>query len=680
MPVASRLHDRVKAFFAPGGALSRAHAAAEERPAQVEMALAVLSALQDGEHLVVEAGTGIGKTMAYLVPAILLKRRVIVSTGTKALQDQLALKDLPFLREACGLKFTHSVLKGRDNYLCKIRWDAFRRQPVFAEASEAAMWPRIEAWARSTQLGEMGELADLPESPPFWRHVNASNASCLGQRCPEHGECHLQEVRRAAQESDIVVVNHHLLLADAVVRESQFGAVLPDCDHVIFDEAHKLESAATSFFGRSISNWRLRELGDDTLRELQREGSVPRTVIARAERLSALSQNFGRAWGSEEGRWAMPARLPESQAQALADVEATARGLREALDALPGAPAAADPLRRRCEELVEDARLLARHEDPSFVHWFEVRGRGASVTATPVDVSEILRDRVFRRLHSSVLCSATLAVSGSLAHARRRLGLDEPAAPKVAAPAPARSSRHEEVEIDIHADAFDEEDWAEPPLVVREAILPSPFSYETQALLYLPQRMPEPRASDFVLAVAEECRLLLEASGGRAFLLFTSFENLRKTHEILRHSLAFPLHVQGEAPKRELLRRFRAAPGSVLFATSSFWEGIDVPGEALSLVVIDKLPFAVPSDPIVAARSRLIEERGGDSFRDLAIPEAILALKQGAGRLIRSAADRGVVALLDPRVRTGWGRAFLRDLPPFRQVSRIEDVRAFYGA
>jgi ATP-dependent DNA helicase DinG len=306
MPADTRLADRVRAFFAPGGALFRAHAASEERPAQVEMALQVLAALQDGAHLVVEAGTGIGKTMAYLVPAILLRRRVIVSTGTKALQDQLALKDLPFLRDACGLKFAFSVLKGRDNYLCKLRYAAFRQSPLFGDSSEAALWPQVESWARSTELGEMGELADLPESPSFWRHVNASNATCLGQRCPEHAECHLQAVRGAAQLADVLVVNHHLYLADSVVRASQFGAVLPDCDDVIFDEAHKLESAATSFFGRSISNWRLRELGDDTLRELSREGSIPRGVAARAERLSALAQGFGRAWGSEEGRWARP--------------------------------------------------------------------------------------------------------------------------------------------------------------------------------------------------------------------------------------------------------------------------------------------------------------------------------------------------------------------------------------
>lgn len=670
MPSA-RLADRVRAFFAPGGQLARAHPSAEQRPQQLEMSLRVLETLEDGGCLVAEAGTGVGKTLAYLLPAVLLRQRVIVSTGTKALQDQLATKDIPFLRRAAGIPFRAAVLKGRDNYLCKHRFEIFRSQPSFGDGDEASLWPRIDAWARATELGEASELTDLKESPSFWPLVNARNATCLGQRCERFSECHLQEVRRAAAEADVLVVNHHLFLADTVVRRTQFGAVLPDADAVVFDEAHALEPAATSFFGRVVSSFRVRELADDTLRELHRAGALPQAVAARADRLAAIAQSFSRAWGAEEGRFPMPARLPPAQDDALREVMAAARSLHDGLRALPGSPAAAEPLLRRSAELADDARLLAARDDASYVHWYEIRGRGASVSATPLDVSGLLRESVFERLRASVLCSATLAVSGTMAHARARLGLEDPKAP---AKAPASADR------DIHDDLRDEGDADEPaPLVVRELIVPSPFDYPSQALLYLPRSMPEPKDRGFAVAAAEEAGRLLAASRGRAFLLFTSYENLRKVHEILRHSLAFPIHVQGEAPKGELIRRFRETEGSVLFATASFWEGIDVPGEALSLVVIDKLPFAVPSDPIVAARSRLIVERGGDAFRDLAMPEAILALKQGVGRLIRSRADRGVVAILDPRVRTSWGRAFLRDLPPFRQVADVEQVETFFA-
>ncbi len=668
----SRLADRVRAFFAPDGPLSRAHPAAEQRPEQLEMALHALAAIEGGGSLVVEAGTGVGKTLAYLVPAVLARRRVIVSTGTKALQDQLALKDLPFLRDACKLAFSFAVLKGRDNYLCRQRFGVFRAQPTFAGRSEASLWPAVEDWARQTETGDMGELSDLPEAPSFWPQVNAKDSTCLGQRCPEHAACLLHSVRNAARDADIVVVNHHLYLADVVVRQSRFGSVLPDADTVIFDEAHRLESAATSFFGRSVSSWRLRELADDVQRELGAGGALPPTVAARAERLSALAQGFARAWGSENGRWPLPSRLPSAHAQALADVVTTVRALAEGLAAIPGRPALAEPLLRRAEELAEDADLLARHDDPAFVHWFEVRGRGASVVATPVDVSGLLRQQVFAGLRTAVLCSATLAIGGRLSHARSRLGL-------IAERAAADS---EAGDHDIHADVREISEDGTPDhagaLNVTEAVLASPFSHQEQALLYLPESMPAPRHPDFAGAVARECRALTEASAGRAFLLFTSYENLRKVHEILRHDLPFPLLVQGEAPKLELLRRFRSAAGSVLFATSSFWEGIDVPGEALSLVVMDKLPFAVPSDPIVAARARLVEERGGDAFRELSVPEAILALKQGAGRLIRSKSDRGVVAILDPRVHASWGRAFLRDLPPFQRTSSIDAVRAFF--
>ncbi len=624
------------------------------------MAREVLAALQSGKHLVVEAGTGTGKTLAYLVPAVLLGRRVIVSTGTKTLQDQLALKDIPFLQDACRLRFSAAVVKGRDNYLCRHRLASFRSFPAFSDRSEESLWPRVEAWAAETAAGDVAELVDLPESPSFWPEINATNGACLGARCPRHDDCFLQEVRRNARAADVVVVNHHLYLADAVVRTTQFGEVLPEADVVIFDEAHRLESAATSFFGRSVSTWRMRELAEDVRRDVARERLDCPSVLARAERLLAAAMTFARPWGGAEGRWVLPAALSRDQSEALREALGAAVALEKALQAVAGHPPTLDPLARRAAELAVDLDMLDRRDDASWVYWYEVRGRAVFLSATPVDVSSLLRERVFSRLEASVLCSATLAVDGKLTHVRSRLGLDAP----VAAPAdPAPDSGPE----------------ARRSLEVVEAIHASPFQHLAQGLLYLPRRMPEPKHADFAAACAEQVRALVEASRGRAFLLFTSHENLRRVHAIVADEIPHPILVQGEAPKAELLRRFQEREGSVLFATASFWEGVDVPGPALSLVVIDKLPFAVPTDPIFAARARLIEDAGGNSFRQLSIPEAILALKQGAGRLIRSRRDRGVVALLDPRVRTPWGRSFVSNLPPFRRTAELDDVRAFFA-
>lgn len=637
---------RLQRFFAPGGTLSRAHSGWEPRAEQEAMASEVLATLEEGGHLLVEAGTGIGKTLAYLVPAVLSGKVVVVSTGTKALQDQIALKDAPFLAERCGLKFVAVTLKGRDNYLCRHRHALFRAHPVLAP-QEAGLWPEVDRWALETHDGDLAALSHLPESPVFWDEINAKSSTCLGQRCPEHETCHLQEVRRRAESADVIIVNHHLFLADATVRHQAFGRVLPDADAVIFDEAHKLEAAATTFFGRTVSNWRLRELADDVVRELPKAGVQAPLVLRRADELRQAAALLPAAWSRLDGRAALPATLPAAQQDALDSVLGAARSLGSALGALATPPPEIEPFARRTRELVEDLELLHARSDDGQVFWVETRGRGLFLTATPVDIAPLARERIFQRLRASVLCSATLAVGGTMAHVRARLGLQ-----------------------------FEGE---EAP-VVRESVHASPFDYATQGLLYLPRGVPEPKSGDFAASCAEVTRSLLDASRGRAFLLFTSFENLRRVHEILRHDSQWPLLVQGEAQKHELLRRFREQEGSVLFATSSFWEGVDVAGEALSLVVIDKLPFGVPTDPIFSARARLVEDRGGDPFRELSVPEAVLTLKQGVGRLIRSASDRGVVAILDPRVATTqYGRIFLANLPPFRRTRELEHVREFFG-
>jgi ATP-dependent DNA helicase DinG len=657
-----RADDRLRRFFAPDGPLARVHGAWEPREAQLRLAQDALEALSEGHHLVAEAGTGTGKTLAYLVPALLSRKQVIVSTGTRNLQDQLATKDLPFLREASREPFDYVVLKGRDNYLCKYRFDAFRNNPLFSDAEEGQSWPTVLRWADETSSGDRSELVDLPENPSFWPEINAKASTCIGKRCPSYDDCHLVTLRTEAREAAIIVVNHHLYLADATLRDDGFGSVLPDVDTVIFDEAHRLESAATNFFGKTISNWRLRELADDTIRELAKGDADLLPVQRRAKDLGIAAAALPIAWRQTMDREVLPAHLPAAQEDALQLARAAVKELAAALSAqLSGQSAPLERLVQRCKDLDDDFDFLSRRDDPSYVHWSETRGRGVFLTATPVDVSSMLREKVFDRLRATILCSATLAVNASLDHVRGRVGLlhDTRAPGEQAATA----------------------DGKAVALPVLGQVHESPFDFPNQGLLYMPLQMPAPKDPDFAAACAEQVRGLVAASRGRAFVLFTSFVNLNRVHEMVREDLEFTILKQGDAPKGELLRRFTHEEGSVLMATSSFWEGVDVPGDDLSLVVIDKLPFAVPSDPILAARSRLIEEAGGKPFFELSVPEAVLTLKQGVGRLIRSGTDRGVVAILDPRLRTTrYGRTFLDNLPPLRHTTQPSDVEEFFDA
>lgn len=678
------LERRLERFFEPGGVLSRAHPSWEPREEQAAMARAVLRTLGGGGHLVVEAGTGTGKTLAYLVPAALLGRRVIISTGTKALQDQLALKDLPFLVETCRLPVSSIVLKGRDNYLCRHRLELFRQQPFFTDRSygadradrrEAVAWSVVHDWAEETATGDLAEVEGVPEAPGFWREINAAEATCLGSRCPRYDDCHLHVVRRAAHAADLVVVNHHLYLADAATRAGEMGNILPDADLVVFDEAHRLESAATSFFGVSVSDRRMADLAEDVVTELDRARLGGPAVRRRAEELRAAAGVLSGAWGHAAGRRLMPARFTAGQEDVLSRGRGALLALATALRSLGDEPALA-PFTKRCADLLVDFEHVVGRSDPTWVHWIESRGRGVALTASPVEVSDLLRENVFSKLTGSVLCSATLAVGGSMGHVRARVGLVE----SPAAPSPKTDSDTEH-DVDWSADRDDVRSSDEDALApVTELVLESPYDFRAQGLLYLPRGLPDPRSPSWAAACIETIEELVAASRGRAFLLFTSRDAMVRAHEALADALPWPVLLQGQASKREILRRFADEPGSVLFATASFWEGVDVPGEALSLVVIDRLPFAVPSDPLQAARARHVAEAGGDPFRDLSVPEAVLSLKQGVGRLIRSSSDRGVVAILDGRVTgTGYGRRFLRDLPPFRTTRELGDVRDFFA-
>jgi ATP-dependent DNA helicase DinG len=655
VPGAAGLIEAAEAVFAPGGALARAvsaDVAFETRPAQREMAAAVAATLADGGTLLVEAGTGTGKTLAYLVPAILSRKRVLVSTGTKNLQEQIFFKDLPALREALGIPFTATYMKGRGNYLCLHRFETFRERPLFKNVDERVYLRVVEQWAGETKTGDRAELSEVPEDISFWSDISATAEQCLGSECPQFQDCYVTRMRQAAAESDIVIVNHHLLCADAAIRQSTYGEVIPECHFAIVDEAHQLEDVATQYFGYAVSNYRLEELTRDAAR-IVGGGVAFDAVTARQlqddiARLQDASRHFfsevefsrrqGSAGPEERGRLTrqLAEHLGEPGAgliDALQSFEATIRLAKDVPEDLLS-------IARRAAEIRDQLSLLLRADDPEFVFFLELRGRGVFLRAAPIDVSAVVRELLLDRMQGTVLTSATLAVDGSFEYVRARLG--------------ARNAR--------------------------ELLLPSEFDFTTQSVLYLPRRMPDPRSPQFLAAAAEEVLELLRCSRGRAFVLFTSYAAMREVRVRIDGRIPYPLLVQGTAPRSALLQQFRETPNAVLLATSSFWQGVDVAGEALSCVIIDKLPFASPGDPITAARIEAVNAAGGNAFAEYQVPLAILALKQGLGRLIRTRKDRGVLAVLDPRLRTmGYGARFLASLPPAPVTHRVTDVEAFFS-
>ncbi len=674
------LHD----FFHPGGLLAQSSLNYEHRPGQYLMAKAIEQAFEDKRHLVVEAGTGTGKTLAYLLPALRRAReqqqRIIISTGTKNLQEQLYFKDIPFLESLLG-PLRVCYMKGRANYVCRQKLYALRDNPLLNGLEEISQFNAILQWERATETGDRAEIDQLPEHSPLWHKLDARSEVCLGQTCPNWEPCFITGMRRKALESDIVIVNHHLFFADLSIKLQAAGApdagILPEAAAVIFDEAHELEDIASNYFGVALTNARFDELARDTDTMLRAKNASSSAIESATQTLRERSRLFFSSLPvgpSHLGRLEFTDRhdFLESRGEAYIGATNALSRLEGELDRVRDVEEASG-LRKRAADIRNHLKFLLESEDPNTVFWIERRATqnlrnaaarsssGSSAAgpwaldpgpssfnthlqATPIDVSTILSEALFNHYPTVILTSATLAVAAadgtpSFDHINKRLGIPFP----------------------------------------KELLVPSHFNYAKQALLYLPQFMPPPRSPDFLPQAAEKIRRVLEITRGRAFCLFTSYAQMRELHDRLLTQVPFPLLLHGTAPRHVLLQQFRDTPNAVLFGTSSFWQGVDVQGEQLSCVIIDKLPFAVPSDPIMKARTDAITAAGGNAFEDLQIPQAVITLKQGFGRLIRSLSDRGLLVLLDPRVRTArYGKIFLDSLPQYARTDDITDVESFF--
>ena len=646
-------------FFAPGGVLSKTHPAYEFRRGQLQMAQAVEEALEEKRHLIVEAGTGTGKTLAYLLPVIRSGKRVIISTGTKNLQEQLFHKDIPFLEQALfpdgKSKLNVCYMKGRGNYLCRRKLYDLSANPVLSGLEEIDHFSEILRWEKLTPTGDRAELVAVPESSALWHKLDARSDGCTGQKCSEFDRCFITVMRRQAAESDIVIVNHHLFFADLTIKQQSDYApdagILPEAGLVIFDEAHELEDVASSYFGVSISNARCDELARDVEHALSRHRMYSAAISGAIGSLRDHAALFFSLLPTGKGRFAFENRRDflEENGEEYIGFRSSLQRLDSELQQMPEKPEEVFAFSRRAAEMNFQLHFLMEEENPNTVFWIERRGtRGAGgrdrhtvfLQATPIDVAPILKMSLFDKLDCAVLTSATLAVAGGFDYIRQRLGLEQ----------------------------------------TRELLLPSHFDYESQALLYVPPDLPDPRTPQFAESAAERIRQLLEITRGRAFVLFTSYAQMKDVYERLCSQLPFRLFLQGEAPKSALLEEFRVTPHAVLFATSSFWQGVDVQGEQLSCVIIDRLPFAVPSDPVVAARVKAIDAGGGNAFFEYQVPSAVITLKQGFGRLIRSLHDRGLLALLDNRIlKKQYGRVFVESLPPYSRTTDLKKVEEFFG-
>jgi ATP-dependent DNA helicase DinG len=636
----------MREVFGPGGFLERCMIGGyEHRPGQLVMAEMVHDAFEKHHHAILEAGTGTGKTLAYLIPAICSGRRVVISTATKSLQEQLYQKDVPFLKKHFAPNLKVAVMKGRSNFLCISKLNQMADQALLKGMDELDAFQQIKQWSKLTETGDRAELTFLPDDSELWSRLDARRDTCTGQKCPSFNPCFVTGMHQRAKDADLIIVNHHLFFADLALKQDDFGSILPEYSAVVFDEAHEMEDTASDYFGRQISNFRFEELARDADQTLRLLHLGTPSLLRRTQRIRERNRAFFEAFPPREGRY--PFTRSEREAfleqhrEAYDDLEAALKGFETECAALTQKPEEVLRIARRSFELRQELFFLFESNERNFVYWYERRNKGVFLAATPIDVSQILREKLFEQFDTVVLTSATLTVGGRFGFIRQRLGLD-------------------------HA---------------KERGLPPEFHYEEQALFYLPRAMPDVRNPAFAAKAADEIVNLLESSQGRAFCLFTSYSQMNELYERVRTRVPFPLLLQGTAPRSALLERFKNTPGAVLFATSSFWQGVDVPGEQLSCVIVDRLPFAVPSDPIVAARVKALQEDGRNAFAEFQVPQAVLALKQGFGRLIRTKTDRGVLALLDSRIqRMPYGKIFLESLPKYRMTQDLAEVSRFLSA
>jgi ATP-dependent DNA helicase DinG len=610
------------------------------------MAQAVARAFDRERFLIVEAGTGTGKTLAYLIPAVLSGKKMVISTGTKTLQEQLFFRDIPFLREKLGLAFKASFMKGRGNYLCRRRFRLLSRQPMFKALEEITYFHSLKNWASRTLTGDRAELADLPEDLELWKEVGALSETCLGQGCEFFDRCFITRMRQEAAASDVVIVNHHLFFADLAVRLKGYGEVLPRYQAVIFDEAHQLEEVATQYLGSAVSNFRCEELS----RDIRREATALKQKDETANKISSLiwesQEHFFALFHGGETRFRLKAshlKKREDSALRLLDgftsLAAHVGGMKNPSEGMRA-------LSRRAEELKREIQAILDLSEPRLVYWCEIKGRGVFLHASPIDISSELQEQLYHQVKTIVFTSATISAEGNFRFFKKRVGL---------------------------LDALED--------VTEELMLDSSFDMQQQALLYLPTNLPDPNHPSFLGQAVEKIRQILERTRGRAFLLFTSVKNMEEAYRLLKGQLPFTCFLQGERPKSALIQAFREDVHSVLFATASFWEGVDIQGEALSCVIVDRLPFSWPNEPIMEARLGKIASSGESPFWDYQVPSAIILLKQGLGRLIRTRQDHGLLAILDPRLLTrNYGKAFLKSLPACPVVHDQEKIRRFFAS